>query len=393
MHLAVVSPFPPAITGIGQYGYHVTRALAMSNAFEQITVLAGSDQNKTLPNQPGNLKIDYCWAPGQWNARSVLLSRMKRLRPDLIWFNFGASIFGKSPWQNLSGLLTPFFARRLDFPTIITMHELAEVSDLRTLNAPGGFMAPLGARLLTSIVSQTDVLCLTMSQYTKILTDRGADCLYIPIGAYHQPEMLAESNSHDLLFFTTLAPFKGLELLIAAFGRLQPEFPDLTLTIAGTRHARFPEYGRNLKTQFEHMPGVRWLGEINESDVKPLFEQACMIVLPYAASTGSSSVLYQAATWGRPVIASDLTEIQQLAQESDLQVEFFRNGSLASLCQTIRTLLLAPEKQHQQTAHNFQAIQRARPTETCRKYIHAFNRALEKSLSPKRIPVGEKQPV
>ena len=32
MHLAIVSPFPPNITGIGQYGYRVSGALARSGA-------------------------------------------------------------------------------------------------------------------------------------------------------------------------------------------------------------------------------------------------------------------------------------------------------------------------------------------------------------------------
>jgi len=318
---------------------------------------------------------------------------MKRLKPDLIWFNLGASIFGKSPWQNLSGLLTPFFARQLGFPTVITMHELVEVSDLRALNAPGSFLAPIGARFLTSIVSRADVLCLTMSQYAKILSKRGADCMHIPIGAYHQPELLEESHSQELLFFTTLAPFKGLELLISAFSILQNEFPNLQLTIAGTNHVRFPDYERKLKSQYKNVAGVRWLGEINEDDVKRVFAHARIVVLPYTASTGSSSVLYQAATWGRPVIASDLNEIQQLARESELQVEFFKNGNLSSLCETIRALLVTPEKPRRQVTHNFHTIQHARPAETSRKYLHAFNRALEKSLNPKRISIGEKQPI
>jgi len=82
MHLAVVSPFPPAITGIGQYGYHVTRALAMSRAFEQITVLAGSHQNGVTPNHLGDAKIDYCWEPGKWNP--PVTDETIKTRSDLV---------------------------------------------------------------------------------------------------------------------------------------------------------------------------------------------------------------------------------------------------------------------------------------------------------------------
>ena len=391
MHLAIVSPFPPAITGIGQYGYHVTRALAKSGAFSRVTVLAGSQVKGSTPNHLGHTEIDYCWQPGQWQARTAILSRVKRLNPDLIWFNLGASIFGKSPWLNLSGLCTPLFARNLGYPTVITLHELIELADLHALNAPGGMLAPLGAKLLTSIATQADVLCLTMSQYAEYLAKRGVDCAHIPIGAYHEPEMLPESDSQELLFFTTLAPYKGLEVLLEAFRLLRPEYPNLKLTIAGTGHARFPGYEQRLKTCFNGTPGLQWLGQIAEDDVQELFHNSRIVVLPYAASTGSSSVLYQAATWGRAVIASDLREHKVLAAENNLQLSFFKNGDVEELRRAIQNLLASPAARHAQINHNFQAIQRTRPDETCRKYIHAFNRALQKRRVPKQIEIKEKQ--
>src|SRR5215216_1221973 len=233
MHLAIVSPFPPAITGIGQYGYHITRGLATSGVFPRITVLAGSHLNGQIPNHLGSTEIEYCWAPGQFNAPQAILCCVRRLNPDLVWFNAGASIFGKSPWLNVAGLLTPIFMQRMGIPTVITIHELVELTDLRSLNAPGGMFAKAGARLLTNITSQADLVCLTMKHYAEWLTERGVDCMHIPIGAYHEPELLADSDSQELLFFTTLAPFKGLELLIHAFGLLRSEYPNLKLTIAG----------------------------------------------------------------------------------------------------------------------------------------------------------------
>jgi glycosyltransferase involved in cell wall biosynthesis len=389
MHLVIVSPFPPAITGIGQYGYHVTRALAMSGVFARVTVLAGSHVNGSTPNHLGLTEIDYCWAPGQLKARTAILSRVKRLDPDLVWFNMGASVFGRSPWNNLSGLLTPMFVRRLGCPTVVTLHELIELADLRALDAPGGTLASLGARLLTSIATQADVLCLTMSRYAEFLSQRGADCVHIPIGAYHEPEILPESESQELLFFTTLAPFKGLELLLEAFERLRADFPKLKLTIAGTGHVRFPEYEQKLKSRFDELAGVTWTGQIAEDEVQGLFQRAQLVVLPYTASTGSSSVVYQAATWGRAVVASDLTEIRDLVNENDLRVQFFRTGNARSLCESIRALLISPQTRLDQAAHNYRAIQQTRPEATCRSYLRAFNRALEKRRAPERIDIKQ----
>lgn len=387
MHLTIVSPFPPAITGIGQYGYHVTRALAQSGAFTRVTVLAGSQVNGATPNHLGSTEIEYCWAPGQWKARTAILSRVKRLSPDLIWFNLGASVFGRSPWINVSGWLTPLLARGLGIPTVVTLHELVELADLRTLKAPGGAFASWGARLLTDIATQADVTCLTMRHYADWLAAREVECAYIPIGAYHEPELLPESDAQELLFFTTLAPFKGLELLLEAFHVLQKEYPRLRLTIAGADHTRFPNYARELQARSNGGGRIQWLGQVPEDDVMSLFRRAQIVVLPYAASTGSSSVLYQAATWGRSVVASDLDEICKLVDESDLRVEYFNNGSVTGLCDAIRALLDSPEIRRSQAKHNFNSIQYTRPEATCLKYIQAFNRALEKRQSPKRIHI------
>ncbi len=391
MHLAIVTPFPPAITGIGQYGYHVTRALEKSRAFSRVTVLAGSPLHGEIPNHLGSTEIEYCWQPGSWNARSSILSRLRRLNPDLIWFNLGASIFGRNPLHNVSGSLTPMFAKQMGFPTVVTLHELVEFADLRALNAPGGPFASWGAKFLTKIATHADMVCLTMQRYKEMLTIRQLDCIHIPIGAYHEPELLAESDSQELLFFTTLAPFKGLEILIESFGKLKQKYPCLKLNIAGTEHNRFPNYARELRSRCLGMDGVRWLGQVHEDQVMNLFRQSQIVVLPYTASTGSSSVLYQAATWGRAVIASDLEEICTLASENNLKLEFFQTGNVESLCASIQHLLDSPQKRHAQAEHNFGSILPTRPQETGKQYIRAFNRALEKRNSTKRICLPELQ--
>jgi glycosyltransferase involved in cell wall biosynthesis len=389
MHLAVVSPFPPSITGIGQYGYHVTHAIAQTAAFDRITVLAGAREHQN--SRSGITEIDYCWEPGQLLTPQIISSRIRQIEPDLIWFNLGASVFGRSPAPNLLGMLSPSLARRMGYPTVVTLHELVELANLRALNTPGGILAPFGARLLTKLATQADVLCLTMRHYAEKLSARGLDCVHIPIGAYNEPELLDEAATPELLFFTTLAPFKGLEILLDAFENLRYEFPDIRLTIAGAEHARFPGYGRELKRRFNGSRNIHWRGHVAEENVKHLFRQAQVVVLPYTASTGSSSVLYQAATWGRPVVASSLTENHELARENNLQIQFFESGNSTSLQDSIRTLLLSHSTRLTQARHNLDSIRRIRPAITCDLYIHAFNRALAKQKKPGRILSNHKE--
>jgi glycosyltransferase involved in cell wall biosynthesis len=121
--------------------------------------------------------------------------------------------------------------------------------------------------------------------------------------------------------------------------------------------------------------------------VTDLFRRAQIVVLPYKASTGASTTLNQAAACGRAIVASDVDELLALAYEGKFQIEFFENGNSESLRNAIRALLLSPEKRRIQARNNFNAIQRARIEITCQRYLQAFNRALEKRNSRKRIPI------
>ena len=391
MHLVIVSPFPPTITGVGQYGYHITRGLAETGVFSRITVLAAESNSSERPNHLGMTEIEYCWRPGQLNAQRAILSRIKKLNPDVIWFNLRVSMFGESSWLNAAGLSTPMFARQMGYPTVVTLHELVELADLRALDAPGGLMAPLGAHMITYISTQADVVCLTLRHYIEWFAAKrpDVDCVYIPHGAFQEPVLLEEDAGTELLLFNMLAPFKGVELLLQAFPALKLQYPDLRLTIAGEEHPRFPGYVESVRKRFNGIKDVSWRGKIADEDLVDLFRQAKIIVLPYTASTGASSILYRAATWGRPAVASDLPEIRALVKDDGFQVEFFETGNVNSLREKIGNLLDSPGRRRAQIENNFAVIQNMRLGATCHRYIKAFNRALEKRRSPKRIAIPQ----
>lgn len=340
------------------------------------------------PSSPdGYFDVDQGWQPNSLHCGPQLASQIWKTRPDLVWLNLGVSVFGRSPLANLSGFTAPWLIGRAGIPTVVTLHELVELADLRALNAPGGPIAGLGARLLTRVGLQADVVCLTMRHYVDWLGRQkpGQACVQIPIGAYQTPEMLPPASPGKLLFFTTLAPFKGLEVLLEAFKQLQAEYPALQLTIAGTEHPRFPGYARQLRAIYDGVPGLHWVGKVPEEQVRGLFQQASVVVLPYQASTGSSSILYQAAAWGRSIVASDLPEIRVSAQENGLAVSFFECGNPASLANALRKQLASETLRQDQAMHNLAAMQQMRPEDTCHAYLRAFDLALSIRSSSKRI--------
>jgi glycosyltransferase involved in cell wall biosynthesis len=389
MNLAIVSPYPPDITGIGQYGFHLSQMLAQSGQFLDITVLAGARKPPRRVDNASPVKVFYQWQPDRLGVGQAILADLRLRKPDLVWFNLGASAFGRSPLANLAGFLALNQVRMNGLPTVVTLHELAELADLKTLNAPGGPLALVGGRLLTRLATCADVLCLTMQRYVDWFSTRQPHlpCVHIPVGAYRSPERLGEAGSPELLFFSSMAPYKGVEILLSAYLSLLSRYPGLRLTIAGAEHPRFPGYVEVLRREYASIPGVRWLGQVTEDEIRSLFARAQIVILPYLASTGSSSVLFQSAMWGRALVASDLAEIQAVVNESGLAVEFFKNRDAASLAGAIRSLLDSADHRLAQTRRNFQAIQRRRPEVTCRAYLQAFNLALEARCSQKRLKI------
>jgi glycosyltransferase involved in cell wall biosynthesis len=384
MHLAIVSPYPPAITGIGQYGYHVSKALAASGAFSRITLLSAQPRGLHGPSgaphePPANVCVERAWHPDHLDIGARVVARLRALRPDLVWFNLGATAFGNSAPANISGLLSPALVRRLGLPSVLTMHEMPELADLQRLRAPGGPFGRFGARWVTWALTQADVVCLTLKRYVDWLSARrpGPRYAHIPIGMYGSPELLPEHAAPALLFFTTLAPFKGLEVLLDAYRLLLERIPNLTLTVAGAEHPRFPGYQARVREQARDLRGVRWLGRVPEAGVRDLFLHSQVVVLPYAAATGSSSVLYQATMWGRPVVASALPELHSAVEESGLRAALFPPGDVPALAASIEHLLRSPAHREEQARWNHQAIGRLSMEQTCHAYLHAFGLAMQ----------------
>jgi ABC-type Zn uptake system ZnuABC Zn-binding protein ZnuA len=102
-----------------------------------------------------------------------------------------------------------------------------------------------------------------------------------------------------------------------------------------------------------------------------------VVVLPYLASTGSSSVMMQAVALGRSVVASDLTEIRAVASENDLDVTFFPRGQVSNLVDAIKVQLGSDECRRSQVEHNLAVLRSRGPEVMCKAYLQAFNLALE----------------
>ena len=115
-----------------------------------------------------------------------------------------------------------------------------------------------------------------------------------------------------ILFFGRIRPYKGLEYLIDAFGRLSPSRENYRLIIAGNADTTDP-YWALLFERIRNDPQNRGvllnLDFIPDGDVEIYFKAADVLVLPYR-SIYQSGILFLALSFGLPVLASDVGSLR-----------------------------------------------------------------------------------
>jgi len=378
MRLAIVSPLPPSPTGIGQYGFYVGSALACSGRFSQVTVLSSTISNTPRREEQAGMTIERIWTPGHWDIGPRILARLATLRPDVVWYNLGVSVFGRSPVSNLSGLIGVLLSQKSNRASVVTLHEVPAQADLQTLQAPGGPFSALGAQMVTYAATRGDIVCVTLRRQEEWLRNHWPRLrlYHIPHGSYNRPCQLPEMDGPEVLIFGMLAPFKGLEILLKAFVQLKGVLPRLRLTVAGMEHPRFPGYLQQVQCQYADIPQIRWLGYVPEGELAGIFRSANVVVLPYIATTGSSSVIYRAAAWGRSIVASDLPELRAAAEEANVEVNYFPAGDTRRLVEVLHNILADPVRRESQAQHNLAAIRHLTLEDTCTSYLRAFDAAL-----------------
>jgi glycosyltransferase involved in cell wall biosynthesis len=280
-------------------------------------------------------------------------------------------------------LLAPLAARRSGRPLVVTLHQILEATPPRSIGAKNGAVTNLGLRVATHLLLRADAVCVTLRSYERTLrTHYGArNVHHIPLGAFDALEYLpypADDLPDDILFFGSAAPFKGLTTLLDAYALLQRRRPRVSLTIAGADHPRFPGYlaGFQADVRARHgldPTGVHWLGPQAEAQLRALFARARLVVLPYMATTGASSVLHRAVAYGRPVVASDLPDLRAVAEEEGLLADYVPPGDAAALAQTLEALLADRPRQALWAQRNLTSMRTMTLDRTCARYLELLD--------------------
>ena len=241
-------------------------------------------------------------------------------------------------------------ARIAGIPSVVLLHNLVDTVDL---DAAGFGSSSIIERVLrgigtalTKVVLQANRVVTTMPNYVEILHETyGAENVFLtPHGTFDTTSYEGcdpADGGRRILAFGKFGTYKRLEGLIAAYRELMldPDYADVELVVGGTDSPNAPGYLDGVAVDNGDLPGLRFLGYIEEDDVEPLFESSSVVVFPYTSTTGSSGPLHQAGAFARPVIVPEVGDFIGLIEDEGFVGIPFAPGSVDSLRSAIEQML------------------------------------------------------
>jgi D-inositol-3-phosphate glycosyltransferase len=146
------------------------------------------------------------------------------------------------------------------------------------------------------------------------------------------------TTDKTMLFFGNIAPYKGLEYLVAALGQLLSRDTNYKLIIAGKAAGR-TEYWAEVQEEIAQTGAleriIKRIEYIPDEQAELYFKAADVLILPYS-HVFQSGVLFLGYSFGLPVIAADVGSLREDIVKGKTGY-VFRPKDPADLTETIET--------------------------------------------------------
>ena len=275
-------------------------------------------------------------------AWAVLLRRLARTRPDIVQFSGG-----RFP---VDGLATAWLARRrrAGRPVLISLaHSPLPFNEQRATGEVLRQSTILNASLGLAYRSVDSLIVLGEQSAADLRAGwpEVGDITVVPHGDegifLSEPPVPAGDTGPLVLFFGTLQAYKGLDLLLEAFGQVRAQRPEARLVIAGA-----PSGDTDLDALRRTADGIGGVeiraGYVPMADVPALFQAARVVAAPYRYAN-ASGVVELARTFGRPVVGTTVGDLPAVIdhEETGLLVP---PGDAAALAAGLLRLLDRPDE-------------------------------------------------
>ena len=375
MKIALITSFPPSRHALNEYGFHVAEQLRRERCID-LTVL-GDYLPAPADELPG-YNVTRCWGFEKRRNVATLVREIRRVKPDVAWFNLGFASFGSRPVAAMLGLIAPVAARLHGVHSHVTLHQLFETVDLEDAAVTSPRLYRAGGWLATHLLLTANSVSVLLPTYRQMLDEkygRGKVSVRshgIFAAKPEPPDFTRRGNPiHRILAFGKWGTYKRLELLIEAFERVATKFPNVKLIIGGGDHPKTPGYVQSM-AQRHASDRIHFLGYVPEDSIADLFREASLAVMPYTSSAGSSGVAHLAAQYGVPVIASGIRDFRDLAEHEGIAIRFFAPGDADSLVEQLLLALNSPDQLKEMAWRSYAAGVAMSMPQVVREYLRSF---------------------
>jgi glycosyltransferase involved in cell wall biosynthesis len=376
MKICLVSAFPPSQGGLSEYGLHIAQELR-NNPTLSLTVLA--DQLPAPQSELGGFEVLRCWSFNDPKSAVHILRAVRKLKPDVVWFNLLFSTFGANPLIAFSGLLTPVLARLAGRYTHVTLHHLMDTVDLKDAGVRFPRTYRLAGTVATKILLRSNSVSVLMPGYRKILNEKyGRDNIHlrshgILAARPEYPDFSRRGNpEHRIFAFGKWGTYKRLELLIEAFQQVVQVQPDARLIVGGGNHPQAAGYIESMKENWAKDTRIQFTGYLDEAQLPDIFQSSSVAVMPYSSSTGCSGVAHLACAYGVPIICADLPDFREMSNGETIAIDFYKPGDAHDLARCLIEFLADPVKQEVMAVQNFSTALRMTMPMIVQKYLRHF---------------------
>ena len=376
MRICLVATFPPSGRQLNEYAYHIARELNSHSDVELIILADELTRYEFATDENGQpLEVDpraelpgfnviRCWKFGSMSTPWRLLSTIRKLKPDVVWFNLVFSSFAtpENPFAAFAGLSVPALVRASGFYTHITLHHIIEHVDFAAAGVRQERLYRMGTDAATRALLRANSVSVLLPGYRHTLVSKYAaqNVLLGTHGTFASeptpPDFSKRGNPHQrILAIGHWGTYKRLETLMAAFPKVLEEVPDAKLVVAGANHHTRAGYWESIRdAQPPHLP-IEFRGYVAEDEIPELFQSTSVLVLPYDSATGSSGPAHQACEYGVPIVCADIPDFRGMVTDEDMAVLFYRIGDADDLAEQLIQILRSPDLQHEMADQNFAA--------------------------------------
>lgn len=354
--IALVSAFPPGRQTLNEYGLHLARAFADRPDVAEVVVIADRLPAPCAELELGpKIRVRRTWSFNALASSAQILSALKSEKVDAAIFNLQMASFGDRELPAALGLLAPMAARLAGIPTGVIAHNLIIGVDLEQTTLKGQplrqRLVRLGGAVITRALLAANYLTVTLESYRRDLAARypRANVMLVPHGTFDTDlRALVPASARPLRIVTMgkFGTYKRLETLIDAFRSLKtrPGLEALELVIGGSDHPNTPGYLASVAAACARDTDIRFHGYVAEDDIPAFFGDARISVFDYSATTGSSGVLHQTASYGAVPVFPRIGDFVDVCRDEGLDGANYDPGDAQGMAQAIASLLADPSR-------------------------------------------------